>query len=109
MDEQTQSATAAKTKTVEAESSLLDQILAQTKPADDTQRQRNQQFIEEVIRQALTAKPGTVVSGDIERTIKLWQAEIDRKLSMQLNEIMHHPKFQRLEGTWRGLDYLVKQ
>src|SRR5205823_4478120 len=38
-----------------------------------------------------------------------WVAEIDRKLSAQLNEVMHSPEFQRLEGTWRGLHYLVSQ
>jgi type VI secretion system protein ImpC len=35
--------------------------------------------------------------------------EIDRMLSAQLNEVLHHPDFQRLEGTWRGLHYLVSQ
>jgi len=107
---ETKQAAAGGATTVEADSaSLLDQILDQTKPADTTERQRNKQFIEEVVRQALAAKPGSVVAGDVERTIKLWQAEIDKKLSAQLNEVMHHPEFQKLEGTWRGLDYLVKQ
>ena len=104
-----QQAAAGATTAEAGEANLLDQILDQTKPADTTERQRNKQFIEEVVRQALAAKPGSVVAGDVERTIKLWQAEIDKKLSAQLNEIMHHPDFQKLEGTWRGLDYLVKQ
>ena len=34
-------------------------------------------------------------------------AQIDHLLSLQLNEIMHHPKFQQLEATWRGLKYLL--
>jgi type VI secretion system protein ImpC len=34
-------------------------------------------------------------------------AEIDHMLSEQLNEIMHHEDFQRLEASWRGLHYLV--
>ncbi|OJU67998.1 MAG: EvpB family type VI secretion protein, partial [Rhizobiales bacterium 63-7] len=33
---------------------------------------------------------------------------IDQKLSQQLSQIMHHPDFQKLEGSWRGLNYLVK-
>lgn len=33
--------------------------------------------------------------------------EIDEKLTFQINEIMHHPDFQRLEGRWRGLYYFV--
>src|SRR5262245_54947234 len=35
-------------------------------------------------------------------------AEIDSLLSNQLNEILHHPAFQKLEASWRGLDYLVR-
>jgi len=108
MAEAKQAAAAAATTTEAEGASLLDQILDQTKPSDDSERKRNQQFIEEVVRQALAAKPGSVVAGDVERTIKLWQAEIDKKLSAQLNEVMHNPDFQKLEGTWRGLDYLVK-
>src|SRR5262245_36082754 len=92
---------------VDTSKSLLDQILDQTKPTDDSQRGRNKQCIEAVVRQAL--ETGKSVSGDVERTIKAWQAQIDQKLSHQLNAIMHHPDFQKLEGTWRGLDYLVKQ
>ncbi len=34
-------------------------------------------------------------------------AEIDRLLAEQLNAILHHPKFQMLEASWRGLLYLV--
>lgn len=34
-------------------------------------------------------------------------AELDDQLTDQINEILHHPDFQRLEGSWRGLYYLV--
>src|SRR5262245_22732151 len=109
MAEQTQAASAGAAAATTEGPSLLDQIITQTKPRNDQEKQRNQQFIEEVVRQALAAKPGTVIAHDLERTIKSWQAAIDQKISTQLNEVMHHPDFQRLEGTWRGLDYLVKQ
>ncbi|MDB6079793.1 MAG: type secretion protein EvpB/VC family [Akkermansiaceae bacterium] len=39
----------------------------------------------------------------IERVI----AEIDRRLTSQLNIILHHSDFQKLEGSWRGLAHLV--
>jgi type VI secretion system protein ImpC len=96
--------------TAEGTSSLLDQVVGTYTRKDPEQQKVDQakSVIAAVIQQALTAKPGSVVATDIEKTIKLWQAEIDRKLSAQLNEIMHAPKFQKLEGTWRGLDYLVK-
>jgi type VI secretion system protein ImpC len=40
-----------------------------------------------------------------EKTIQL----IDQQISVQLNEIMHHCLFLQLEGSWRGLNYLVFQ
>lgn len=48
-----------------------------------------------------------VVSADVVRTIEGLIAEIDRKLTDQVNLIIHHPDFQQLEGSWRGLHYLV--
>jgi type VI secretion system protein ImpC len=34
-------------------------------------------------------------------------AEIDRKMSAQLDDILHHPKFQQMESAWRGLKFLI--
>ena len=48
-----------------------------------------------------------VVSDDVSQTIKAYIAEIDRKLSQQLNLVMHSAEFQQLESAWRGLHYLV--
>src|SRR5579859_6629476 len=44
-----------------------------------------------------------------EETVQQWINAIDSMVSAQLSEVMHHPDFQRLEGTWRGLRYLVQQ
>ena len=41
------------------------------------------------------------------KTIEAIIAEIDRKLTEQINLIIHHEDFQKLEGAWRGLHYLV--
>ena len=49
------------------------------------------------------------VSKDLEATISARIADIDRLLTAQLNAIMHAPEFQKLEGSWRGLHYLVMQ
>jgi len=54
-------------------------------------------------------KPGQTMHKDVETNIKVWINSIDEKLSAQLNEIMHHETYQKLEGTWRGLFYLVSQ
>ena len=48
-----------------------------------------------------------IISSDAYRTVEGMIAEIDRKLSEQINQIIHHQDFQRLEGSWRGLHYLV--
>jgi type VI secretion system protein ImpC len=82
-------------------------IAARKTPSPEAQRTKASALLEEFIRQAV--KPGRVIGPDVEATIKHWIAEIDQKLSAQLNEVMHHPDFQKLEGTWRGLHYLVRQ
>jgi type VI secretion system protein ImpC len=103
---ETSQAAAAQATTAEAPD-LLDQIIAATRPQSDDERQRAQsafrQFLDRVVA------PGQIVSKDAETNIKHWINEIDKTLTGQLNEIMHHPDFQRMEGTWRGLKYLVDQ
>ena len=47
------------------------------------------------------------VAKDAEMMINARIAQIDHLLSIQLNEIMHHPAFQKLEGSWRGLKHLM--
>lgn len=48
-----------------------------------------------------------IISEDALSTINAMIAEIDKKLTEQVNEILHHSKFQLLEGSWRGLNHLV--
>jgi type VI secretion system protein ImpC len=87
--------------------SLLDQVVAATKPRNDVEADRNKGYFKEFLDQLV--KPGMVVSKDVEQNIKYWINAIDKKLSTQLDEILHHPDYQKLEGTWRGLHYLVHQ
>lgn len=90
-----------------AELTLMDQILDQTRAFDDQERAQNQTYIEQFVKKALES--GTSVSSDVVNSINAWIAAIDRKLSAQLSEVMHSDEFQKLEGTWRGLHYLVHQ
>jgi type VI secretion system protein ImpC len=99
-------APAAATTTQEA-STLLDQVIKATRPQDDSESQRTKTYFRRFLDQVV--KPGQVVSKDVEANIKHWINEIDKSLTTQLNEVLHHPDFQRLEGTWRGLHYLVHQ
>src|SRR5688572_916340 len=88
-----------------AEEGFLDQIIKATKPRSDAQIDAAKRTMQEFVGQLL--QPGAVVSKDVEKQINFWIAEIDKKISAQLNEIMHTPEFQKLEGSWRGLFYLV--
>jgi type VI secretion system protein ImpC len=101
-------AAAAPTATTQEEAaSLLDQVIKVTRPQDQQEAERTKTYFRRFLDQVV--KPGQVVSKDVEDNIKHWIGEIDKSLSAQLNEVMHHPDFQKLEGTWRGLHYLVHQ
>jgi type VI secretion system protein ImpC len=90
------------------EESLLDQIITDTRIGrDELQREQSRRQITTLLEEVMQ---GAVrVSKDIESTIKARIADIDELLSRQLNEIMHAPEFQKLEASWRGLNYLVHQ
>jgi type VI secretion system protein ImpC len=75
------------------------------KPKTDRAREAVQAAVQELAAQAL--QQTALISDDAVRAIETIIAEIDRKLSEQINLIIHHPDFQQLEGTWRGLSYLV--
>ncbi|MEW6127937.1 MAG: type VI secretion system contractile sheath large subunit [Acidobacteriota bacterium] len=92
--------------TEQQEGGLLSQILSEgLRVRDDAQAKRGQDmistFVEQVMQGTLT------MSRDMESTINARIAEIDRLLSAQMNEIMHHQEFQQLEASWRGLHHLV--
>jgi type VI secretion system protein ImpC len=101
-----QKAAAAGAQTVDA-ASLLDQVVSATRPKSEEEKSRAKSYFTQFLNQVV--QPGHVVSKDVESNIKYWIKQIDKKLSTQLDEIMHHPDLQRLESTWRGLHYLVHQ
>jgi type VI secretion system protein ImpC len=88
------------------EVNLLDKILADGKMArDDFQKERAKDMIAEFVGQVMAGE--LTMSKNMDLAINSRIAEIDRLLSVQLNEIMHHEDFQKLEGSWRGLHQLV--
>lgn len=75
------------------------------KPKSDRQKEAITSAVQTWAEEALE---GTVViSDDVVKAIEGGIAELDRRLSEQINLIMHHEDFQALEGSWRGLHYLV--
>ena len=75
------------------------------KPKTDRARAEVENAVRTLAEQAL--RETTVVSDDVFGTIKAIIAEIDKKLSDQVNAIMHSERFQQVESAWRGLHYLV--
>lgn len=102
---QTQAAAAAEQV---QEVSLLDQIVEKGRLAKDPkQREWGKSLISEFVSQILQGE--MTVSPDTEAMINQRIAQIDHLLSLQLNAIMHHEDFQKLESSWRGLNYLLSQ
>jgi type VI secretion system protein ImpC len=91
---------------VTADRSEFESLLAKEfKPKSTESRTAVEAAVRTLAEQALsgTALVGTDAVSNIQGII----AELDRKLSEQVNVILHNPEFQKLEGTWRGLHYLV--
>jgi type VI secretion system protein ImpC len=107
MTKRQESAAAAVTRTVEPQPSLLDRIVNEGKVGrDEAGRAWGKEVLGEFVKQVLDGQ--MTVTPDIETMILRRVAQIDHLLSIQLNQILHHPKFQQLEGTWRGIRYVLE-
>jgi type VI secretion system protein ImpC len=99
-------AQAADAKTTE--SSLLDQIVEQGRfGKEQVARERGRDMVKEFVAQVLEGE--MKLSRDADATINSRVAQIDHLISLQLNEILHHPAFQKLEASWRGIKYMMGQ
>jgi len=75
------------------------------KPKTEEANEAVQRAVRTLAQQALADT--SVVSDDVVKTIEKIIAEIDKKLTEQINKILHQEDFQKLESAWRGLHYLV--
>ncbi len=90
------------------ERGLLDQIVEEGRMGKDpSAKERGRELVKIFAEQVLEGS--MAVSKDAEAMINARIAQIDHLLSIQLNEIMHHQAFQKLESTWRGVKYLIDQ
>ncbi len=106
MAEEQQAAGAQPAAAAEESLGLLDQIMQQTRlaPSDDgydIARRGVQAFIGELLA------PGKDVKKADKTVVDQMIAEIDAKLSTQLDQILHHETFQKMESAWRGLKLVV--
>src|SRR5437762_1665119 len=90
------------------EKGLLDQIVEEGRFGTEAPaRERGKNLIKEFVAQVLEGS--MTIARDAEMMINARIAQIDHLVSLQLNEVMHNPTFQKLEGTWRGVKYLMDQ
>src|SRR6188508_2747159 len=94
----------ASTGTIEANE--FDSLLKREfKPKTDEAKEAVERAVRTLAEQALAQT--TLISPDVTKSIEAIIAQLDKKLTEQINLILHHPDFQKLEGAWRGLNYLV--
>src|SRR6267143_1607024 len=92
--------------TAVAEGGDLDALLQKEfRPKTDEAKEAVEKAVRTLAEQALAQTQ--LIGADVVQSITAMIAEIDKKLSEQVNQILHHPDFQKLEGAWRWLQYLV--
>src|SRR4249920_3861360 len=75
------------------------------KPKTDEAKEAVERAVRTLAEQALSQTK--LISNDVVKSIEAMIAQLDKKLTEQINLILHHQDFQKLEGAWRGLSYLV--
>src|SRR4026209_1842620 len=75
------------------------------KPKTDEAKDAVERAVRTLAEQALSQTK--LISSDVVKSIEAIIAQLDKKLTEQINLILHHEDFQKLEGAWRGLHYLV--
>src|SRR5262252_7161947 len=75
------------------------------KPKTDEAKEAVERAVRTLAEQALSQTK--LIGNDVVKSIEAMIAQLDKKLTEQINLILHHPDFQKLESAWRGLHYLV--
>ena len=92
-------------KSVFAENEFEQLLQKEFKPKTEEAKSAVNNAVATLAQQAL--QNAITISDDTYQTIEAIIAELDKKLSEQINLILHHEDFQKLEGEWRGLHHLV--
>lgn len=92
-------------ESVEQEDDFSRLLKQEFKPRTEQAETEVNAAVQTLATQALSGV--NVVSEDAIESIEKMIADIDIKLTDQVNAIIHHKEFQKLESAWRGLDYLV--
>ncbi|MES2967725.1 MAG: type VI secretion system contractile sheath large subunit [Pseudomonadota bacterium] len=95
----------AATETTFGTSEFASLLQKEFRPKSDQAKTAVEQAVKTLAQQAL--ENTALISDDALRSIEGIIAQIDKKLTEQVNLILHHEDFQQLESAWRGLHYLV--
>ncbi|KIN75707.1 type VI secretion system contractile sheath large subunit [Sulfitobacter mediterraneus] len=87
------------------ESDFASLLQKEFRPRTDTAKTAVETAVTTLAQQAL--ENASLISEDVLLSLEAMVAEIDRKLSEQVNQIIHHDEYQELESAWRGLHFLV--
>ena len=103
-----QQQTSQTTTELAVESSLLDKIVQEGRLGqNEDERKQGKEWVNAFLSEIM--KDQIAVSPELDAMIAARIAQLDELLSAQLNEVMHSQEFQKMEGSWRGLHYLVNQ
>ena len=75
------------------------------KPRSERAATEVENAVSTLVKQALSDT--SLIKGQVLDTIEEMIAQLDKKLTVQINEILHNEEFQAIESAWRGLSYLV--
>ena len=104
-DPNTQAQTAAAPAATEEINEFESLLNKEFKPKSENAKSAVHSAVKTLAEQALASTK--LVGDDVIASIQAIIAELDRKLSEQVNKIIHHEDYKALEGSWRGLSHLV--
>ena len=86
-------------------SEFSDMLKQTIKPRTDVAAREVDNAVVALVREALDDQ--TVIADDVIDTLDAMLAKLDKKLTDQMNAVMHHEEFQKIEASWRGLAYTL--
>src|ERR1700744_2262433 len=95
----------AATAEVHTQSDFTKLLNQEFRPKPEQAREAVEHAVQTLAEQALLQS--ATISDDAYKSIEAIIAQTDHKLSEQINLILHHTDFQKLESAWRGLHHLV--
>src|SRR5579864_8521713 len=95
----------AATAEVRTQSDFTQLLTQEFRPKTERAREAVEFAVQTLAEQAL--QQSATISDDAYKSIAAIIAQIDHKLSGQINLILHHEDYRKLESAWRGLHHLV--